>query len=231
MLATDGVFNNLLTTLAGQSGWEWLAAGLGILYVILAAKESIWCWPAAFVSTLIYTVLFWTGLLPMQSLLNAYYLIMAVYGFIIWRGHQPRTANSPLPQASVTSPQASTPAQNNLVISTRSWPFHVAFVCVGVLLSVGIGGYLATFENVRLPYLDATVTVFSVMTTVLMARKVLENWLYWIIIDSAAIALYWQTGYYVTIVMFSVYLALAVYGYLHWKTLYNTLNKTHSKTH
>ncbi|WP_127470308.1 nicotinamide riboside transporter PnuC [Thiomicrorhabdus aquaedulcis] len=225
MLATDGVFNNLLATLAAQSGWEWLAAGLGILYVILAAKESIWCWPAAFISTAIYTWLFWSGLLPMQALLNAYYLIMAVYGFIIWRGHKPRTANSPLPQASVTSLQ-SPPAQTNLVISTRSWPFHVAFVCVGVLLSVGIGGYLATFENVRLPYLDATVTVFSVMNTVLMARKVLENWLYWIIIDSAAIALYWQTGYYVTIVMFSVYLALAVYGYLHWKNLY----KKHSKT-
>ncbi|HEC72854.1 MAG TPA: nicotinamide riboside transporter PnuC, partial [Methylophaga aminisulfidivorans] len=61
------------------SGWEVFAAALGMAYVILAARESQWCWPMAFISTLIYTILFWEGQLPMQALLNFYYMGMAVY--------------------------------------------------------------------------------------------------------------------------------------------------------
>ena len=188
-----------MQALLAQSGWEWLAAGLGIAYVILAARESIWCWPAAFISTLIYTVLFLEGQLPMQALLNFYYLAMAVYGFIVW---QKKDADN-----------------NHLQIHSKSISFHLGFIGVGLLLTVAIGYFLSTSPDNRLPYLDAFVTVFSIMTTVLMARKVLENWLYWIVIDSFAIALYWQTGFYVTIIMFMVYLVLAIYGYKNWRSL------------
>jgi len=197
------VDNSLLTAIIeaalAQSGWEWLAASLGILYVILAAKESVWCWPAAFASTVIYTVLFWEGQLPMQALLNFYYMAMAVYGFILWRKNGQE--------------------DNTVEISRRPLKFHIIYILSGLVASGLIGYYSASFADTRLPYLDAIVMVFSVMTTVLMARKVIENWIYWIVIDSFAIALYWQTGFYVTIIMFGVYLILAVYGYLNWKKL------------
>jgi len=68
--------------------------------------------------------------------------------------------------------------------------------------------------------LDAFVTVFSVLNTYLLTRKVLQNWLYWIVIDVAAIYLYVQTGYYATIVMYVVYLVLAVVGYVGWLRLH-----------
>lgn len=197
------VDNSLITAIIeaalAQSGWEWLAASLGILYVILAAKESIWCWPAALASTVIYTVLFWEGQLPMQALLNFYYMAMAVYGFILWRKNGLE--------------------DNTVEISRRPLKFHIIYILSGLVASGLIGYYSASFADTRLPYLDAIVMVFSVMTTVLMARKVIENWIYWIVIDSFAIALYWQTGFYVTIIMFGVYLILAVYGYLNWKKL------------
>jgi len=167
--------------------------------VVLAAKESIWCWPTAFVSTVIFTVLFWEGQLPMQAILNAYYMGMAVYGFILW--------------------QKNATAEDNLRISSRSLRFHTLFITSGIVLTGLIGLYLSSIPENRLPYLDAAVTVFSVMNTFLMARKVLENWLYWIVINMAAIALYFQTGYYVTIVMFIVYFALAIYGYKNWRAL------------
>ncbi|MGM0541274.1 MAG: nicotinamide riboside transporter PnuC [Pseudomonadota bacterium] len=181
------------------SGWEVIGTILGITYVILAAKESIWCWPAALVSTLIYTILFWEGQLPMQALLNIYYMGMAIYGWQLWR----------------------TNSQTNevLVISTRPGRFHIGFIASGVILTVITAYYLEQVIGSRLPYLDAFVTVFSVMNTVLMARKVLESWLYWIVINSAAIALYFQTGFYVTIVMFMVYLVLTIYGYKSWRAL------------
>jgi len=131
--------------------------------------------------------------------LNFYYMGMAVYGFILW--------------------QKSKTESNDIVISTRPFKFHAIYTLAGLVTSLLIGYYLSTLYEARLPYLDALVMVFSVMTTVLMARKVMENWLYWIVIDAFAIALYWQTGFYVTIVMFLVYLVLAVYGYRNWKKL------------
>jgi len=200
MPADEGLISTVFNALLAQSGWEWLAASLGILYVVLAAKESLWCWPAAFISTLIYTILFWDGQLPMQAILNVYYMGMAIYGFILWQKQ--------------ASPEA------NLRITARPIKFHIVFIGSGILLTGLIGYYLANYHEARLPYLDAAVTVFSVMNTVLMARKIIESWAYWIVIDSAAIALYWQTGYYVTIIMFTVYLVLAFYGYQNWKKLH-----------
>jgi nicotinamide mononucleotide transporter len=199
MLAEENLISTVFNALLAQSGWEWLAASLGILYVILAAKESIWCWPSALVSTVIYTVLFWEGQLPMQAILNAYYMGMAVYGFFLWQKHATN--------------------EDNLRISSRPLKFHILFICTGIVLTGLIGLYLSSIPENRLPYLDAAVTVFSVMNTVLMVRKVLESWLYWIVINVAAITLYFQTGFYVTIIMFMVYFALAIYGYKSWRAL------------
>ncbi len=188
------------------SGWEAIAALLGVTYVILATRESIWCWPAAFTSTLIYTLLFWEGQLPMQSLLHIYYMAMALYGWRSWRANR----------------------QTNqvLVITSKSVQFHALFITAGVALSLMVAYYLEQNVASKQPYLDAFVTVFAVMNTVLIAKKVLEAWLYWIVIDSAAIVLYFQTGYYVTIVMFMLYLVLAAYGYKNWRALKEQANVT-----
>lgn len=179
------------------SGWEVFATTLGIAYVILAAKESIWCWPTAFVSTLIYTVLFWEGQLPMQAILNFYYMAMAVYGFMLWTKHSKN--------------------DETLKVKTWGWQKNIAYIVIASVLSIGIGYYLDISSGTQLPFLDSAVMVFSVINTWLMAQKILENWLYWLVIDAAAIYLYWQTGYYVTIIMFSVYLVLAIYGYKEWR--------------
>jgi nicotinamide mononucleotide transporter len=64
--------------------------------------------------------------------------------------------------------------------------------------------------------------VFSVITTWMLAHKILENWLYWIVIDSAAVILYWKSGYYVTIILFILYIILAFYGYFKWYKIKNS---------
>jgi len=194
------LLNTVMDALLAMSGWEVFAAVLGIGYVILAARESQWCWPLAFISTLVYTILFWEGQLPMQALMNFYYMAMAIYGYLLWRRH----GN----------------AEDNLSIT--SWPIinQLQLILVGGFITYAVGLYLTQSAISQNPYLDAGVTVFSVLNTWLMAKKVLQNWLYWIVIDSAAIVLYAQNGYYATIVMYSVYLILAVIGFISWQKLY-----------
>lgn len=205
------MWDAMLQGLMALSGWEVFAALLGVGYIVFAARESQWCWPMAFVSTLIYTLLFWDGQLPMQALLNFYYMGMAIYGYLLWRQHKQK--------------------ENDIAI--HSWPlsYHLAFLVIGSLLTWLIGHYLGAIEASQNPYLDAGVTVFSVLNTWLMARKVLQNWLYWIIIDAAAVVLYLETGFYATVALFSLYTVLASVGFINWIRLYrqqNTLSPTPS---
>jgi len=182
---------------AQMSGWEIGAAVLGVAYILLAAKESLWCWPFAFVSTLIYTLLFWDGQLPMQALLNFYYMAMAIYGFWLWRRNDH--------------------AEDNIHITSWSWSKHLIFIVIGTVLSLITAYYLQTNQLSQSPYLDASVTIFSVMNTWLMARKVLQNWTYWIIIDAAAVVLYFETAYYATVILFALYIVLAISGLISWQ--------------
>lgn len=194
------MFDAMLQGLMALSGWEVVAALLGVGYILFAARESQWCWPMAFVSTLIYTVLFWEGQLPMQALLNFYYMGMAIYGFMLWRQHKH--------------------SEDNIAIHSWSLSFNLAFLLIGTTLTAVIGLYLDSTQTSQFPYLDAGVTVFSVLNTWLMARKVLQNWLYWVIIDAAAIVLYLQTGFYATVALFSLYTVLATLGFINWLRLY-----------
>jgi nicotinamide mononucleotide transporter len=190
----------IIDAFALMSGWEIFAALLGMAYIIFAARESQWCWPIAFISTLIYTALFWEGQLPMQALLNFYYMGMAIYGYMLWRKH------------GVT--------EDKLAITSWSWSKQFTFLLIATVLSVITAYYLEVTETSQNPYLDASVTIFSVMNTWLMAKKVLQNWLYWVVIDGAAIVLYAQSGYFATVILFSVYTILAIIGFISWQKLY-----------
>jgi nicotinamide mononucleotide transporter len=86
-----------------------------------------------------------------------------------------------------------------------------------VVLSLAAGYLLSKYTPARLPYLDAHVMIFSVLATWMLAHKIIETWIYWIVIDMAAMTLYWSTGYYVTILLFMSYVVLSVYGYLSWR--------------
>lgn len=193
-------YQSILTAFHQMSGWEIAAALMGVAYILLAAKESQLCWLFAFFSTLVYTVLFWEGQLPMQALLNFYYMGMAIYGFWLWQKHGKQT--------------------DTLLISR--WPFkkHFGFIVGGLVVSALLSAYLQQSGQSQSPVLDAYTTVFSVMNTWLIARKVLENWLYWVVVDGAATLLYVQTGYYATAVLFVLNTILAIAGFISWVKLY-----------
>lgn len=187
-----------------MSGWELVAVILALLYLILAMKERIECWYAALFSTAIYTVIFWDVNLLMESALQVYYLFMAVFGWYQWRKGQ---------------------AQEALAIQVWGLKVHIfTFFCLAII--VLISGYLLSNNtNAAWPYIDSFTTWGSVITTYMVTKKVLENWLYWLVIDGISIFLYIDRGLYLTAILFSFYLIIVCFGYRQWIITYRRQQK------
>jgi nicotinamide mononucleotide transporter len=179
---------------------ETLAVALGISYLLLAMRENSLCWYCAFFSTAIYVYIFGDVSLYMESALNVYYMGMAVYGWLQWQKG----------------------GANHSGVEIVRWTAKHHIICVLVILIASvISGYLLSVNtDARLPYLDSFTTWASVLTTVMVARKVLEHWLYWIVINSVSIYLYIDLDLDQTAAMFTLYLVLSVLGYVAWKKNY-----------
>lgn len=186
--------------LTQMSHWEVLAVLLAIAYLLLAARENVLCWYCALISTAIYTALFWDVSLLMESALNVYYMAMACYGWYQWR--------------------YGGDLEQGVVIRTLTPSQHLAMIAA-ILLITAMSGYLLTrFTAAAWPYVDSFTTWASVATTYLVTKKILENWLYWLVIDSISIPLYIDRGLYLTALLFVVYLIIVVFGYFSWRRHY-----------
>ena len=97
--------------------------------------------------------------------------------------------------------------------------FHVLLVPIGLLLSYGVSVFLVKYLDGSFPLLDAFITVFSFVATWMMARKLIANWLYFMVADSVAIYLNWRIGYQGYALLNALYLVLSVVGYLKWSKL------------
>lgn len=198
----EDILNHYLTL----SFLELTAVFASLLYVVLAAKKNVWCWPAAFISTAIYTFLFYTFYLWMDSLLQIYYMVMALYGWYAWNKN---TANY----------------QDKAVV-LKAYSIKTHFVAIGILavLSLGLGYFMANYTPTDFPYLDSATTVFAVYATYLVAQKVVENWLYWIVIDGISIYLYIEKNLTPTAFLFGIFIVIAAYGYYAWRREYKGYN-------
>ncbi len=188
-----------------MTSWEMLAVFLSVSYLILAIKQSLWCWPAAFISTLIYSILFFDASLLMDSALNIFYLVMAIYGWYSWKYGNVKNQNI------------------DLEISTYGLTKNLQIILGLIVLSLGLGYIMANYTSADYAYLDTFTTVFAIFTTYTLTKKVLENWLYWIVIDSVSIYIYINKGFYLTAVLFALYTILAFVAYNNWKKEYENL--------
>jgi nicotinamide mononucleotide transporter len=188
---------------------ELTAMLLALAYLILIMRENIWGWVCALVSTAIYTVIFWNVNLLMDSALNVYYMAMAVYGWWQWqKGGETHSSSSQL-------------AIQRWKIQTHL--IWIALILVATLIS---GTLLNKHTEAAWPFLDSFTTWGSVFTTYLVARKVLENWWYWMVLNSVSLYLYIDRALYLTAALFIIYLILSVFGYLAWRKSY--LNQQNS---
>lgn len=189
--------HSLISQIAQISPVEALAALLGLAYLLLAVRRNLWCWLCAFVSTSIYLVLFAQAKLYMQSALQVFYLVMAIYGYIEWRRGRSEAGE----------------------VMIRSWPLRMHVLAgAGIAVATAVNGWtLASSTDAVAPYLDSFVTWGSVVTTWMVARRLIENWLYWVVIDSLAAYLYFTQNLLATTLLFVLYVGIVIRGYVRWR--------------
>ncbi len=180
----------------GTSWVEILAVLLAIAYLLLVIRQSIACWMAAFVSSCLFVWVLFGARLYMESVLNLFYAAMAVYGFRQWRA---RADGGVLPVS-------------RWPVARNGWGLAAV-----VALSAISSFFLRRYTPAAWPFADSLVTWASVFATFLVARKVYENWHWWLLIDSASLYLYFTRRLYLTMLLFGVYLALIVIGMREWR--------------
>jgi nicotinamide mononucleotide transporter len=180
-----------------ETSWiEIIAAVVALLYVALAIGQRLSCWIAAFISSALYAWVFFTAHLYMDSGLQVFFAAMAVYGFWQWQH-----------------------GKGGAALSVSSWPiaWHALGLAVIVVLSLLTAFLLRRFTPAISPFVDSLVTWSSVWATFLVARKVYENWHWWIVIDSVSLCLFFTRHLYLTVFLYGVYVILSVVGMREWR--------------
>jgi len=193
----NDVLNAISDAFFAQSILEVIAVICAILYLVLVIRENIWCWFFAFVSTAIYVYLFYSVVLLSESILNVYYLIMAVYGW--WQWHS---------------------GNSHQAVNIKKWPYSLHLqILIAVSILVPIVGFGMSQLGADFAYLDALVALLAVAATIMVAYKIFENWYYWLVVDTLSIYLFWQKQMYLTALLFVIYIVLIFIGISSWKKL------------
>ena len=183
-----------------MSHWEIVGVFFSITYLILAMRENRVCFISGFISTCIFTGIFFNAKLYMESALQLYYGAMSIYGWWQWQHG----------------------GKNNKTLAISRWTMkqHLSAFFIIICLSTVSGIFLAHNTQASYPFFDSIVTWGSLITTYMVTRKILENWLYWIAFDSLALCLYFNKGLYVTAGLFAAFVVLAILGYFRWLKKY-----------
>ena len=191
----------MLAQLLALSWVDWVVTITGINYVILAARENIWCWFWGFISCSLWAYAdFAFYQLYADGVLQLFYAAMSVWGLWQWK--------------------YSTAGGKELPMSRMSNREHLWMIVLGLFGGLGAGYFLGTYTDAAATYPDAITTVFALLTTYLVIAKKIENWLYWIGIDSIYLFIYQSRGAYLFVFIMLIYLVVAIYGWRNWQQKY-----------
>jgi nicotinamide mononucleotide transporter len=176
---------------------------LAIAMVVFNVREIHWGWPCAAASSVLYCALFGQSRLYGDAALQVFFAAMALWGWAQWlRGVRP---------------------DGQALRITRIAPRILQRdALVTVLLVVGIGLFLQHFTDTDVPWWDAVPTAGSIMATIWVARKYIENWLAWMGINTISVSLYAYKGLWLTVVLYLLLIAMAGWGWRVWQRALDT---------
>ncbi len=191
------IWQHFLTGLRATTWLEYTAVFFGIASVLLSRLENIWVYPTGIINTTIYIYLSILGGLYAEASVNVYYTVMSVIGWVLWARQKDGVSVLRITRS-----------------SRREWMLALAFFAICWLVLYLI---LHHFTQSTVPVADGFAAASAYTGMWLMARKKLENWLWWIVTNVASMPLYFIKGYVFTSFQYLVFLILAVAGYVEWQ--------------
>ena len=182
-----------------QANWIELAGSvLSIIYLYLSIKQRVSLWIFGFLCSLLYVVVFFQSKFYADMSLQFYYLGVSVLGWISWKAGKPEN-------------------RKELPVK-RTTPLSGAIILVIALVLYFLYYFiLSEYTDSPLPKADAFTTALSIVATWMLARKMIEHWWLWIIVDSVSAGLYFYKALYPTAILFVIYTIMAIIGYRQWK--------------
>jgi nicotinamide mononucleotide transporter len=178
---------------------ELIAAVLSVVAVWLMVKQNVWGWPLGAVAVVLYFYVFAESKLYASAGLQGVFFLLQLYGWWHWlRGSEGQS----------------------LPVRRTPLPLLLGVLAAGTVGAVGLSHGLSTFTDAMWVYLDSTVTAFSLVAQWMLARKLLENWLFWIAVDGLYLVLCAGTGMWPTLVLYAIFLLMAILGYREWMKSY-----------
>ena len=188
-------FTTVWEAIKATSIIEWIAVISSIIYVILAAKQLIICWFFAFIGSILFVYLCFIGDLYIESILQVFYVIMAIFGWFSWNKSEIEKS----------------------IITKWALKNHLLNIVTSGIIAIILGYCFDKFTDQANPYIDAFTTCYSLSATYMVTKKILGNWIYWIVIDIFSIYLYAQRDYNLTAVQYGLFTILAIFGFIAWQ--------------
>ncbi len=191
---------------------EIVGALIGLLYVILEYRASVWLWPVGVVMPAIYIYIYHQAGIYADMGINIYFLVAAIYGWIVWHRAKVRSAashSSSNGAASEAGDQMSGVEHATLV----EWIWCSLTLLVSFLL---LSYILLNFTSSTVPFSDSFTTALSIVGMWMLAHKRLEHWILWVVVNGVSVAIYIEKGLYPTSALYALYTVVAVAGYVKW---------------
>ncbi len=188
---------DFLHAMIGERPIEIAAVLLGLANVTLLVRRSIWNYPFGIAMVTLYAWIFFGAKLYSDALLQVFFFFVQIYGWMHWLGRRDETG---------------------LVIVARLTKKAALIYAVSAAIGIALlGGAMARFTDASFPFWDASIAVLSVCAQIMLARRILENWIVWIAVNMLAIGLYWTKDLQPTAALYAVFLVLAAFGFFEWR--------------
>lgn len=177
---------------------EFLGAILGILYIFFSIRQSIFTWPIGLATSILYVIVFFQSKFYADMGLQFYYVFISIYGWYLWMKGNPENRSTALTVSRATKKHIVNGSVSTLVI------FLIIFLI------------LKNYTDSPVPVMDSATTALSITATYMLARKILEHWIIWIVVDLVSAGLYVYKGLWPTVILFLVYSVMAFIGLRQW---------------
>ncbi len=184
-----------------MSSWEIIGTVLGVIGVWLMIRQNVWGWPVGLVQVAVYAWVFFDAKLYSDTILQGAFFLIQAYGWGHWlRGGKNRAGSAPAV----------------LPVTRLAGATVAAWIVAGAVLTVAWGFFMHRTTDAALPWWDAFILVFSLIAQWLQARKNIENWPAWLVVNTVAIGVYWAKDLRLTSGLYLIFWVMALWGWRAW---------------